>query len=326
MRAASRRCAAPWGRTESMDTLIGTYADTPAKPQFKRLAVLGVGLLGGSFALAAKHAGLAQEIVGYSKSPSTIKAARAAKVIDHGADSALHAATDADLILLAVPVSAIGPLLKQIRIGLSPHALVMDVGSTKGDVVAAAQEALGDMASRQFVPCHPIAGGEHSGVQHARSALFDGRRVVITPMTNNPDRFVEVASQIWEAVGGVVSIMDASEHDAAFAAVSHLPHLVAFAYVYAMARQPKGGSYLQLAGPGFRDFTRIAASDPTLWRDVFSANNTEILQQLQLFKQAIAGFEAQMRQGNWSVLESLIRQASQSRKDWASPSPADDIA
>ncbi len=308
-----------------MDTLTGTYTDTPAKPQFKRLAILGVGLLGGSFALAAKKAGLAQTVVGYSKSPSTIKAAIAAKVIDQGADSALHAATGADLILLAVPVSAIGPLLKQIRIALPPHALVMDVGSTKGDVVTAAQEALGER-SLQFVPCHPIAGGEHSGVQYARSALFDGRRVVITPLAENPDRFVEVATQVWEAVGGVVSIMDAPDHDAAFAAVSHLPHLVAFAYVYAMTRQPKGGSYLQLAGPGFRDFTRIAASDPTMWRDVFNANSAEILQQLQLFKQAIAGFEAQMRQGNWSVMESLIRQASQSRKDWATPSPADDIA
>ncbi len=308
-----------------MDTLIGAYADTPSQPQFKRLAVLGVGLLGGSFALAAKQAGLAQEVVGYSKSPSTINAAKAAGVIDHGADSALHAATGADLVLLAVPVSAIGPLLKQIRIGLSQHALVMDVGSTKSDVVAAAQECLGER-SRQFVPCHPIAGGEHSGVHYARSALFDGRRVVITPMENNPDRFVEVATQIWEAVGAVVSIMEPKEHDAAFAAVSHLPHLVAFAYVYAMTRQPKGSGYLQLAGPGFRDFTRIAASDPTMWRDIFQANGSEVLQQLQLFKQALAGFEAQMRQGNWTVLESLIRQASQSRKDWASPSPADDIA
>ena len=309
-----------------MDTLIGGYADsdTPPRTQFKRLAILGLGLLGGSFALAAKHAGLAQEVVGYSKSPSTLKAAKAAGIIDQGADSALHAATGADLILLAVPVSAIGPLLKQIRLGVAQYALVMDVGSTKGDVALAAQEALGEK-SRQFVPCHPIAGSENSGVQYARSALFDGRRVVITPMVENPDRFVEVATQIWEAVGGVVSVMSPQDHDAAFAAVSHLPHLLAFAYVYAIARQSKGGSYLQLAGPGFRDFTRIAASDPTMWRDIFQTNGTEVLEQLQLFKQAIAGFGAQMRQGNWSELESLIRQASQSRKDWASPSPADDI-
>ncbi|WP_297912234.1 prephenate dehydrogenase/arogenate dehydrogenase family protein [Thiomonas sp.] len=292
-------------------------------PQFRRLAVLGVGLLGGSFALAAKRAALAREVVGYSKSPSTIQAAIKAGVIDHGADSALQAATGADLVVLAVPVAAIGPLLRQIRLGLSDSALLLDVGSTKADVADAALHALGE-AARQFVPCHPIAGSERSGVQHAQVDLFDGRRVVVTPLEANPARFVDAATQVWEALGGVVSVMSPHEHDAAFAAVSHLPHLLAFAFVYAIARQPQGSSFLQLAGPGFRDFTRIAGSDPTMWRDVFQANSAEVLQQLQMFKQAVAGFEAQLRQGNWSVLESLIRQASQSRRDWASPSPADD--
>lgn len=301
----------------------GGSAPVSLRPQFRRLAILGVGLLGGSFALAARRAKLAQEIVGYSKSPSTIKAAMGAGVIDRGADSALQAATGADLIVLAVPVAAIGPLLRQIHFGLSDSALLMDVGSTKSDVAEAAQDALGDEAL-QFVPCHPIAGSERSGVQHAQITLFDGRRVVVTPLADNPPRFVDAATQIWEALGGVVSVMSPREHDAAFAAVSHLPHLLAFAFVYAIARQPQGSSFLQLAGPGFADFTRIAGSDPTMWRDVFQANSTEVLQQLQGFKQAVAGFEAQLRQGNWSVLESLIRQASQSRRDWASPAPADD--
>ncbi len=310
-----------------MAALTPPAATPPAgarlRPQFQRLAVLGVGLLGGSFALAAKRAELAREIVGYSKSPSTIQAAIAAGVIDRGAESALQAATEADLVVLAVPVSAIGPLLEQIRVGLGSSALVLDVGSTKADVAAAAQRALGP-AAMQFVPCHPIAGSERSGVQHARTTLFDGRRVVITPLAANPARFVDVATQVWEALGGVVSVMDPPEHDAAFAAVSHLPHLLAFAYVYAVARQPQGARFMQLAGPGFRDFTRIAGSDPALWRDVFHANSEQLLQQLQWFKQAVAGFEAQLRQGNWNVLESLIRQASQSRQDWASPTPADD--
>ncbi len=295
------------------------------RPQFQRLAVLGVGLLGGSFALAAKRAALAREVVGYSKSPSTIKAAIAAGVIDRGADSALQASTGADLVVLAVPVAAIGPLLRQIRLGLGDSALLMDVGSTKADVAEAAREALGK-AALQFVPCHPIAGSERSGVQHAQTTLFDGRRVIVTPLEDNPSRFVDAATQVWEALGGVVSVMSPSEHDAAFAAVSHLPHLLAFAYVYAVARQPRGPGFLQLAGPGFRDFTRIAGSDPTMWRDVFQANSAEVLQQLQMFKQALAGFEAQLRQGNWNVLESLVRQASQARQDWASPSPADDAS
>ena len=303
-------------------------SDTVAAPaalraQFRRVAVLGVGLLGGSFALAARRAGLAQQIVGYSKSPSTIRAAVAARVIDRGAESALQAATGADLVLLAVPVSAIGPLLQQIRLGLGDSALLMDVGSTKADVAEAAQRALGK-AALQFVPCHPIAGSERSGVQHAQATLFDGRRAIVTPLAANPESFVDAATQVWESLGAVVSVMDPQQHDAAFAAVSHLPHLLAYAYVYAVARQQHGASFLQLAGPGFRDFTRIAGSDPTMWRDIFQANSAEVLQQLQWFKQALAGFESQLRQGNWQVLESLIRQASQSRTDWASPTPADD--
>ena len=302
--------------------------DTVAAPaalraQFRRVAVLGVGLLGGSFALAARRAGLAQEIVGYSKSPSTIRAAIAARVIDRGADSALQAATGADLVVLAVPVAAIGPLLQQIRHGLGDSALLMDVGSTKADVADAAQRALGK-AALQFVPCHPIAGGELSGVQHARADLFEARRVVVTPLDDTPSERITEACALWERLGANVSRMTPPEHDAAFAAVSHLPHLLAFAYVQALTRQPKGGGYLQLAGPGFRDFTRIAASDAVMWRDVFQANGAEVLQQLQLFKQALAAFEAQMRQGNWTQLEALIRDASGSRQAWSAPSPADD--
>lgn len=293
-------------------------AQRPGPRRFRRVAILGVGLLGGSFALAAKRAGLADEIVGYSKSPSTIQAALALRAIDSGADSALIAVTGADLVVLAVPVSATGPLLRQIAVGLPPGALVMDVGSTKADVVEAAAASLG-RAARQFVPCHPIAGGEKSGVQAAHADLFDDRRVVITPVPDNPPALVETATAVWEAVGATVLQMTPDEHDAAFAAVSHLPHLIAFAYIDAMLRQPRGGSHLQLAGSGFRDFTRIAASDPTMWRDVFHGNSTELLRQLQYFKQALAGFESQIRQGNWTGLESLIRQASQSRRDWGVP-------
>ncbi len=297
----------------------------PSRHRFQRLAVLGVGLLGGSVAMAAKRAGLVAEVVGYSKSPSTVNVARAAGVIDHGADSALHAVTGADLIILAVPVAAIGPLLRQIKVAIGPTTLLMDVGSTKADVAAAAEDALG-RAGRQFIPCHPIAGGEHSGVQNARATLFDGHRVVITPLADNLPADIDAATQFWERCGALVSQMTPADHDAAFAAVSHLPHLIAFAYIDAMARQPKGGGYLQLAGPGFRDFTRIAASDPTMWRDVFHANSAEVLQQLQLFKHSIAAFEAQIRQGNWSLLESMIRLASQSRREWSTPTPSDDIA
>ena len=304
---------------------MGSAIDAGRPRSYARVAVLGVGLLGGSFALAARRRGLAHEVVGYAKSPSTLNAALAAGVIDQGADSALRAVTGADLVVLAVPVAATAPLLKQIALGLRPDCLLIDVGSTKADVAISAQEALGRCA-HQFVPCHPIAGGELSGVQHARADLFEARRVVVTPLDDTPSERITEACALWERLGANVSRMTPPEHDAAFAAVSHLPHLLAFAYVQALTRQPKGGGYLQLAGPGFRDFTRIAASDAVMWRDVFQANGAEVLQQLQLFKQALAAFEAQLRQGNWTLLETLIRDASASRQAWSTPSAADDIA
>ena len=304
-----------------MDTVIGGDASV----QFERLAVLGVGLLGGSFAMAARRAKLARHIVGYSKSPTTTRTALERGIIDEEADSALRAVHGADLVLLAVPVASTGDLLKQLRHGLEPHALVMDVGSTKGNVVADAQAQLGARQS-QFVPCHPIAGKEKSGVLHAEAELFDGKRIVITPMATNSDSLVDIATQAWESIGGVVSVMTPGAHDAAFAAVSHLPHLLAFSYVYALSSQPQGSAYLQLAGPGFRDFSRIAGGDPHMWRDVLQANRDEVLRQLQIYKQALAGFEAQARQGNWTAVEALIRRASQIRQGWDAPMVADDDA
>lgn len=307
-----------------MDTVIGADGDD-APVQFERLAILGVGLLGGSFALAARRAKLARWIVGYSKSPTTTRTALERGIIDEEADSALRAVHGADLVLLAVPVVSTGDLLKQLRHGLEAHALVMDVGSTKGNVAAAVQAQLGARQS-QFVPCHPIAGKEKSGVLNADADLFDGKRVVITPMADNSDSLVDIATQVWESIGGVVSVMPPGEHDAAFAAVSHLPHLLAFSYVYALSSQPQGSAFLQLAGPGFRDFSRIAGSDPHMWRDILQANRDEVLRQLQIYKQALAGFEAQTRQGNWTALEALIRRASQVRQGWDSPNSTDDDA
>lgn len=309
-----------------MDTVIGAGTDdVDGAVQFERLAVLGCGLIGGSFALAARRARLARHIVGYSKSPSTTRLAMQRGVIDEEADSALRAVSGADLVVLAVPVASTADLLKQIRHGLEAHALVMDVGSTKGDVTRAARAQLGSRQS-QFVPCHPIAGKEKSGVRFAEAGLFDGRRVIVTPLAANSARLVDVATQVWESIGGIVSVMTPEDHDAAFAAVSHLPHLLAFAYVYALSSQPQGSAYLQLAGPGFRDFSRIAEGDPHMWRDILQANRDEVLRQLQLYKQALAGFEAQARQGNWTAVESLIRRASQVRHGWAVPTQADDEA
>ena len=324
MPPASPRCARISRTTERMDTVIGAGTDeTQGAVQFERLAVLGCGLIGGSFALAARRANLARHIVGYSKSPSTTRLALRRGVIDEEADSALRAINGADLVVLAVPVVSTADLLKQIRHGVESHALIMDVGSTKANVAHAAAAQLGSRQS-QFVPCHPIAGKEKSGVQFAEAGLFDGRRVVVTPLAANSSDLVDIAIQVWEGIGGIVSVMAPEEHDAAFAAVSHLPHLLAFAYVYALSSQPQGSAYLQLAGPGFRDFSRIAGGDPHMWRDILQANRDEVLRQLQLYKQALAGFEAQARQGNWTAVEALIRRASQIRHGWAAPTQADD--
>jgi prephenate dehydrogenase len=291
---------------------------------FQQLGVIGCGLMGGSFALALKRAGLVRHVVGYSKSPSTTEVARRLGAIDVAAESALLAVAGSDIVLLAVPVSATEPTLRAIRDLVEPGLLVMDVGSTKRDVAEAARRALGQRAS-SFVPAHPIAGKESAGIQNADAALYDGRQVILTPLAQNAPELVQKASDTWGAIGARVLRMTPDDHDAAFAAVSHLPHLLAFAYFHAVSHQPVGGDYLSLAGPGFRDFTRIAASDPAVWRDILLANRDEILRQSQHFRHALDGFEHVMRSGNADALQGLIRSASEGRAEWqmsgAAPAP-----
>ncbi len=283
--------------------------------KFKQLALIGCGLMGGSFALALRRANAVERIVGYSKSPLTTERACKLGVIDVAAESALMAVSGADLVLVAVPVSATEQTLKNIHPLIEPHMLVMDVGSTKRDVVDIARRVLKDKAP-SFVPAHPIAGKELSGIQHADGALFDGRQVILTPLPQtNPDMLAR-AGDVWRAVGAHVIQMSAEEHDAAFAAVSHLPHLLAFAYFSAVVGQPGGREFLALAGPGFRDFTRIAASDPQLWRDVLLANREEVLKQLARFRHTLDAMEHVMRSANGAALEDLIRQPATQRAQW----------
>ncbi|MCY7371513.1 MAG: prephenate dehydrogenase [Polaromonas sp.] len=287
---------------------------------FEQLGLIGCGLMGGSFALALKRAGLVKRVVGYSKSPSTTERARQLGVIDVEAPSALLAVSGADIVLLAVPVAATEATFKAIRHMLRPETLVMDVGSTKRDVVDAARRVLREQVG-VFVPCHPIAGKELAGVEHADADLYSGRQVILTPIERTQTAQLQRAVDIWTALGSKVLKMSPQAHDAAFAAVSHLPHLMAFALINAITGQQQGAEFLELAGPGFRDFSRIAASDPHMWRDILITNREELLVQSQLFQLQLRKFEELISAGNGDALEELIEKASETRASWRMGSP-----
>lgn len=282
---------------------------------FEQLGLIGCGLMGGSFALALKRAGLVKRIVGYSKSPSTTERARALGVIDVEAPSALLAVSGADIVLIAVPVSATESTFKAIKHLVTPNMLIMDVGSTKRDVIDAGRRALREQIG-SFVPAHPITGKELSGVEHADPDLYEGRQVILTPIERTLSTQLQKAVDVWSALGCRVLQMSPEQHDAAFAAVSHLPHLIAFALMNAVSGQPQGKDYLSLAGPGFRDFTRIAASDPKVWRDILVANREELITQSKIFQRSLQALEVIIASGNADALEGLIEQASLTRANW----------
>ena len=282
---------------------------------FEQLGLIGCGLMGGSFALALKRAGLVKRVVGYSKSPSTTERARQMGVIDVEAPSALLAVSGADLVLLAVPVSATESTFKAIRRLITKDTLVMDVGSTKRDVVDTARRVLKDQVGI-FVPAHPIAGKELSGVEHADVDLFTGRQVILTPIERTMTVQLEKAQKLWTALDCEVKLMSPEAHDAAFAAVSHLPHMISFALMNAIKGQEQAEDFLALAGPGFRDFSRIAASDPQMWRDVLMSNREEILAQSKQFQRALHALEFALSNGEADKLETLIDEASRTRARW----------
>ncbi len=287
---------------------------------FNQLGVIGCGMMGGSFALALKRAGLVKRVMGYSKSPSTTARAKELGIIDVAAESALLAVAGSDIVLIAVPVAATEATFKAIRHLVEPGVLFMDVGSTKRDVVDAARRSLRERIG-SFVPAHPIAGKEQAGIQHADAALYSGRQVILTPLPQTAPDLVQKATDVWSAIGAQVLKMTPENHDSAFAAVSHLPHLLAFAYFSAVVNQPAGRDFLSLAGPGFRDFTRIAASNPEMWRDVLLANREEVIKQSQRFRHALDALELVMRNGNADALEDLIRGAAEGRSNWQMGAP-----
>ena len=272
--------------------------------------------MGGSFALALKRAGLVRHVIGFSTSQATRERALDMGVIDAIALSAAQAAQNSELVLVAVPVAATQSTLAALVGALSPQALLMDVGSTKRDVVQAAALALGEKLPT-FVPAHPIAGKEVAGVAHADERLYTGCQVILTPTEQTGKAQLAQAQTLWAALGAQVRTMSALEHDSAFAAVSHLPHMLAFAAMNAVNSQAQAAQFLSLAGPGFRDFTRIAASDPAVWRDILHANRDQLLLQSQHLREALQAFETTLAQGDSAALQALITAASQTRAAWS---------
>jgi len=279
--------------------------------RFERVAVIGVGLIGGSFALALKAAKACGEVVGIGRSAANLNLAKDRGIID----SIAGGIGDADLVLVASPVAQFPKILAAIAPQLKASAIVTDAGSTKRDVVAAARAALGARIA-QFVPAHPIAGAEKSGAAAASADLFKGKRVVLAPLQENPAASVAAVEAAWLACGARVSRMSAEEHDAVFAAVSHLPHLLAYALVHEFAGRGDSAQLFGYAAGGFRDFTRIASSHPEMWRDICVANRDPLLAELDRYADKLRALRPLLERGDGAALEKLFTEARAARERW----------
>ncbi len=282
---------------------------------FEHLALIGCGLMGGSFALAAKKAGLVRRVSGYSRSPQSADKALALGIIDHAAASADACVQGADLVLLAVPVASTQATLTSLLPSLGAQALVMDVGSTKQDVVLAARAALGERIG-QFMPAHPICGKEVAGIEHAEATLYQGQQLILTPLECHTPQAIARAPALWQALGCKVRQMEPGQHDQALAAVSHFPHMMAFALMHSLLAQPGAEQFLAVAGPGFRDTTRIAAGDPTLWTDVLMANSSAVIAQAKCLHAALFELESRLNAQDRAAVQAFVAAASQRRAAW----------
>jgi len=282
---------------------------------FEKVALIGAGLIGASFGLALKEARRCGSVVGSGRSAANLEAARAAGAIDAIAGDAAVAARGADLVLVAAPVAQFEKIFLAIAPQLKPDCLVMDAGSTKRDVVAAARRAFGARLA-QFVPAHPVAGAERSGAGAASAALFRQKRVVLTPLAENAPATLDKAAAAWGACGARVSRMTPEEHDEVFAAVSHLPHLLAYALVHDLSARANAAQLFGYAAGGFRDFTRIASSHPEMWRDICTANADRLLQELARFGAQLDKIGKILRAADAQALEKLFSDAREARERW----------
>lgn len=282
-----------------------------------KLVIFGVGLIGGSLALALKRANPNLHVTGVGRSGESLQTARELGIIDSIATEAGPALADADMVVIAAPVAQTASILQAIAPHLGNDTVVTDVGSTKAEVIEAARNAL-DAKFPQFVPGHPIAGAEKSGATAARADLFQHKNLVLTPTsTTNSDAILKVRG-MWEATGARVQTMTATEHDSIFAAVSHLPHLLAFALVDEIAARSNASQLFNFAASGFRDFTRIAGSSPEMWRDISLANREALLKELRTYQQALADLFTLLEKNDGAGLQTLFESASKARNNWAS--------
>ena len=282
---------------------------------FKKIAVFGVGLIGGSFALALKRQSAVAEVVGVGRRRETLEQAVRLGLIDRIASDVADAVNGADLILLAAPVAQTGALLEAIAPHLQPGTVMTDAGSTKSDVVAVARAVLGDKIE-QFVPGHPIAGREQNGPEAALPDLYVGKKVILTPLPENPSALVENVASAWKQCGAIIHELTAQEHDAVFAAVSHLPHLLAYALVDDVAARPNAERLFQYAASGFRDFTRIAGSSPEMWRDIALANRPALLAELDAYLVQVTEMRDLLDKRDGTALEALFGRAQSARQAW----------
>ena len=279
----------------------------------EKLAIVGTGLIGGSFALALKQAGAVREVLGVGRNPARLTVARELGLIDRAVD--WPEAGQADCILLALPVGETGAVLQQLAPHLKAGAIVTDAGSTKLNVVEAARTALGARFA-DFVPGHPIAGSEQSGPGAARADLYRGKRVVLTPQADTRADAVATVKALWEAAGAQVETLDAEQHDRIFAAVSHLPHLAAYALVDELAQRADGDTFFRFAASGFRDFTRIAGSSPEMWRDIALANKEAVLAELDAYLVALQTLRAAVSAEDAAALLEIFSRARAAREHW----------
>jgi prephenate dehydrogenase len=278
-----------------------------------KLALIGVGLIGGSFALAMQAAGRFAHIAGFDVDPEAMRRARDMGVISEAAASAADAVAAANLVVLATPVGATASLLREIGPALEESAVVTDVGSTKAGVIAAARAALGTAFAR-FVPGHPIAGRELPGVEHAEASLFRDKLYVCTPVAETDASAIATVEEHWRAAGSRIEHMTPDEHDRVFAAVSHLPHLLAFALVAQIAGDADAERKFALAGAGFRDFTRIAASSPSMWRDVCLANRDAIGAELNAYRAVLDELQRALDAADGAAMHRVFARAAAARR------------
>ena len=269
---------------------------------YNRVALIGLGLIAGSMALAMRRRGLAAEVTGYARTAATRDTARRINLVDRVCDTAVEAVKDADLVVLCVPVGAMGAVAQEIAPHLKPGATVSDVGSVKRAVIDAVQPHM--PAHVHFVPAHPLAGTEHSGPESGFATLFDNRWCLIVPAEGASPQAVAQLQALWQGMGANVDQMDADHHDLVLAVTSHTPHLIAYTMVGVAddLRRVTDSEVIKYSAAGFRDFTRIAASDPTMWRDVFLTNKDATLEILGRFTEELFALQRAIRQGDGDLL------------------------